>query len=167
MLASCSDEKDDFVPVYNVPEEYQPLIDAFIEEAFLRGLTITLENLIIKHDNELESAFCGTCNSNELKARFQKIIRFNPENQCWINPQQKEALVFHELGHCILGRLHINKKLPNGDAKSMMTPNDISVYSPCVYQLDGEVEDCNNVFKRDYYLDELFDATTPIPEWSK
>ena len=76
-----------------------------------------------------------------------------------------EVLIFHELGHCVLGRLHQNDYLPNGDPKSLMIQNELDQYA-CVYDLSGD-NDCNNLFKREYYLDELFDPTTPTPDWAQ
>jgi len=56
----------------------------------------------------------------------------------------KEYLVFHELGHCILGRSHSNDILENGDCKSIMQ----SGTSNC----KGNYNDEN----REMLLDELF-----------
>ncbi len=94
----------------------------------------------------------------------QKIISVNPR-YCWENNYQKEALLFHEMGHCFLGRPDNNELLPSGDPKSLMVAGDINVYSPCVYQIDPEP--CNNLPRRSYYIDELFDPNTPLPDWGE
>lgn len=164
ITATCS-EDDDIIPVYDVPEEYQSIVEKFVEEAALRGFDLTIDNLIIYDDPDMKVNLCGSCNSNELNTNIQKIVKIN-QRYCWINQEQKEGLIFHEFGHCILGRLHTSELLPNGDFKSLMAPNEFRVYSPCVYLFDNSPDVCNNVFKRDYYIDELFDATTPAPDWS-
>jgi hypothetical protein len=74
-----------------------------------------------------------------------------------------ETLVFHELG-IVYGRAHNTDTLPNGDPKSIMVPNKISLYS--VYIPIGN-QPCDNGFKRPYYLDELFNPQTAAPDWSK
>lgn len=53
----------------------------------------------------------------------------------------KEQLIFHELGHCVLGREH-NAKIVNGREQSIMNPNLLldSTYLP----------------NRDEYIKELF-----------
>ncbi len=80
----------------------------------------------------------------------------------------KEALIFHEIGHCILGRSHNNEPLPNGDPKSIMVIENQKLYWPCIYDIDGNGgPDCNNTFKRAYYVDELFDENVQIPDWAR
>jgi hypothetical protein len=105
--------------------------------------------------------YCATCNSKSFDSSIQKIISINPD-QCWLNDYAKEALIFHELGHCILGRDHDNGVLPNGDPKRMMIENNIGIYAPCVYAIGGD-HSCNFIFKRDYYISELFADETAIP----
>ena len=150
---------------YDVPEEFEPFVELFIQEAKSRGIDLEIENLIIAYDDEMDDAICGSCNSRTPDANLQKIILINA-NICWISDLQKEALLFHELGHCILGRDHEATQLPNGDPKSMMIKDNISIYSGCIYAF-GDTDECNFVFKRPYYLDELFDETTSVPDWAK
>jgi hypothetical protein len=162
-LGGCSRE-DNFKPVYNVPAEFQPIIESFIHEASARGLSLEISNLIITYDENPESVYCGKCNSNALGTDVQKIISVNSTIQCWDNSIEQETLIFHELGHCILGRLHTSEQLPNGDPKSIMIQDNVTLYAPCIYQI-GE-DPCDNTFKRDYYLNELFDESTPVPDWA-
>lgn len=164
ILLGCT-SKEEFVPLYNVPEEFQGIVEKFIKEAELRGYSYDIDNLIITYDENIDKDLCGKCNSNSQGQNEQKIISINPD-KCWVNDFQKETLIFHELGHCLLGRTHETALMPNGDPKSMMVKNDISIYSPCVYTFGNE-EDCNFTYKRNYYLDELFDENTPIPDWAK
>jgi hypothetical protein len=165
ILSGCSKDADlvDLVVVYNVPAEYQPFVDTFIYEASIRGYSIEIENLIINYDESLEAPHCAKCNSNDIEKNTQKIVSINPNISCVFTSEQREVLVFHELGHCVLGRLHDNGRLPNGDFKSLMNENDLSVYSSCVYPVDNGP--CDHRFKRSYYLDELFDKDTPVPDW--
>ena len=160
----CSNQKD-IEPVYEVPDEFQYIVETFIEQAALRGKNFQISNLIIRYDDELESNVCGRCNAvSSLDTDIQKIILINTD-KCWLNNSQKEALIFHELGHCFLGRSHDETLLPNGDPKSMMVPDDISIYSGCIYALGGD-NSCDKTYRRGYYLDELFNADTPIPDWA-
>src|SRR4051812_13444829 len=84
---------DEFVPQYQVPEKYQPLIDLFITEAAAHGVTLDVNNLILKEDT-LPSQRCGSCNSNSLKKNIQKLIIIR-EDPCWLNGAEEEALIFH------------------------------------------------------------------------
>lgn len=153
-----------FEPVYDVKGDLQTQVDAFLEEAAIRGHEFTINNLIMQYDPELALSTCGTCNSHSQSNDIQKVIKINP--YCTISHnEQIEALVFHEMGHCVLGREHLADLLPNGDPKSIMTPGNYDLYAPCVYEI-GE-ENCNFTFKRKYYVDELFDESTPVPDWAK
>ena len=162
MINGCSKEVD-FVPVYDVPAEYQPFVDAFIREALDRGHSIEIDNLIIDYNGNIEAPHCAGCNSASIEKNIQKIVSINPNLKCWFTEEDREALIFHELGHCILGRIHDNGRLPNGDLKSLMNETDLSVYSSCIYPIDNGP--CDNSFKRSYYLDELFEEETPVPDW--
>ena len=165
LLFGCSKESDkSFVPVYDVPAEFQPLISSFIQEAAQRGDTLVINNLIMKYDSSQSNKYCALCNSLSLEPNVQKIITVNPKVHCYNNAQEREALFFHELGHCILGRSHDNRLLPNGDPRSIMVENNLKLYSPCLYPIGGNCQD--NTYKRTYYLDELFNEQTPVPQWA-
>ena len=64
--------------------------------------------------------------------------------------------MFHELGHAFLSRGHDNGKLPKGGWKSLMSTGMLDYYA---------VDSLS--YKRNYYLDELFDISTPSPWWGK
>jgi hypothetical protein len=162
ILIGCSREND-FTPVLDVPGEFQPYIDSFVAAASERGHKITINNLIIAYDSSISNAYCAYSNITTSRNNVQKIIYINPHIHCWQNNRQLETLLFHEMGHCILGREHDTSLLPNGDPKSIMIPGDVSLYAPCVYPID---DSCNQLYKRDYYLDELFDPGTPVPGWA-
>lgn len=162
LVLGCSKD-DDFVPEYNVPDDLQHFIDTFVSEAASRGFTYEVENLIIEYDDSFSDQFCGQCNSVAPNSAVQKVIKINPTIDCWFSAEEREAFFFHELGHCFLRRLHDDSLLPNGDPKSLMVTSNLAVYSPCIYPVENEP--CNNTFKRLYYLDELFDESTPVPDW--
>jgi hypothetical protein len=162
LLLGCKQEED-VKTVYDVPEEFQVYIDSFIHEASIRGRSININNLIISYDPTIEAPYCGVCNSSSKDPRVQKVISINPNLQCGYDPLETENFIFHELGHCVLGRLHDGQLLPNGDPRSIMIEGKLDLYSPCIYQIDENP--CDNTFKRAYYLDELFDEATTTPDW--
>jgi hypothetical protein len=137
-------------------------VESFLSEAANRGLLLTADNLILKFDETLDEPVCGQCNSIETK-KIQKIVQVNPSQLCAVYEDELEALIFHELGHCLLGRIHESSFLPSGDPKSLMIANDVSVYAPCRYPINGD--DCDKRERRSYYVDELFNPSTPIPDW--
>lgn len=149
---------------YSVPTELQPYISSFIQEAAARGHTYTMDNLIIEYSSTLAPQFCAQSNVISAENDVQKIIYINSNVQCWQNKTQLETMLFHELGHCLLGRSHDSTLLPKGDPKSIMIRNDLTIYSVCVYAIG---DSCNKLHRRTYYLDELFDPGTPVPAWGK
>src|SRR6186713_566595 len=82
MITGCSKEVD-FVPVYDVPAEYQPFVDAFIREAMDRGHSIEINNLIIDYNGTIEAPHCASCNSASIEKNVQKIVSINPNLKCW------------------------------------------------------------------------------------
>ena len=79
---------------------------------------------------------------------------------CWreLDESGREILVFHELGHALLGRAHKNTLLGTGKKLSLMSSgggcNIQDSYELCQTEL------------RSYYLDELFFEPSEIPQWS-
>ena len=149
--------------VYDVPAEFDPVVKKFISEAKARGINITINNLIIKRDSALSFSFCGMSNTISAVNDVQKIISIAVP-YCWQNDVQLETLIFHELGHCILGRQHDNSLMPKGDPKTIMYADNIGLYSPCLYNLGNP---CDLSYRRAYYIDELFNPTTPVPDWAR
>jgi len=160
LLFGCKKDKDF---VYDVPREFEPIVQRFISEAAARGHQITINNLIIKYDLSSSTTICASSNVVTSGNDDQKIISIKSLD-CWLNDVQLETLIFHELGHCILGREHDTGLLPNGDFRSIMYPANITLYSPCVYPIGSP---CDFLYRRNYYLDELFNPATPIPDWGK
>ena len=160
LTLSCQ-KKNNFI--YNVPAEFEPHVKKFISEANARGHFISIDNLVIQYDNSPSLLICATSNTISAQNDVQKIISIKAQ-KCWQNDVQLETLIFHELGHCILGRTHDSNLLPKGDPKSIMYPDNIELYSPCVYAIDPA---CNNLYRRAYYIDELFNPSTPVPDWGK
>ncbi len=160
LCGACNKEQE---TVYSVPDELQSYVDTLVAEAALRGVKLDLsDNLIIEYGLNSEGILCGSC----VFVGEQLKIEINRERQCWSDEITKEALMLHMLGHCALRRIdHDDALLPNGDAKSLMNGEFIDQYA-CIFDLSGE-NDCNNLFKRKYYLDELFNPETAIPDWAK
>lgn len=77
-------------------------------------------------------------------------INVNVEKWSMLNEWRREAVIFHELGHCILGRAHDDVVI-NGRYKSIMNS----------YLIDGDVY----LLNRDYYQQELFQSTYHTPSY--
>ncbi len=145
VVSSCRKEK-----TQTIPDEFVSFVDGFFEEAFNRNVDLNLSdfNLEIKLEDIQDHA--GTCNTRN------SVIRIDEETWLNIDDQQKEWLIYHELGHCILERSHNNNKASNGECLSFM--NEQMSNPDCSSNL-------YSVMWRDYYLDELFNDCQELPDW--
>lgn len=152
-----------------IDTELSPFIDSFIEEGEKRGVSLSkdileahlLEEFTVSSAAETTCGF-GWDDYNFNGKDYSRIEILMNEN-CWLSRSyiEKEGLVFHELGHALLGRGHLNETLPNQSPKSIMCSIN-------------ESDDCLGVFGiyydnemvRNYYLDELFNAATPVPDFA-
>ncbi|GAB4424387.1 MAG: hypothetical protein OHK0039_41560 [Bacteroidia bacterium] len=153
---SC--RKEEVPPqVYEVPDLVEEYVVRFEQEAASRGLDLTIDNLRVSFASDLQggdaAGLCTFANQDNPTPHVQlDTTSFNWRN----NLNHREILVFHELGHCILNRLHRDDDLPNSNIASIMRSTGEQVYGGSL-----------NAFKRDYYLDELFDTGTPVPTWAR
>lgn len=160
LFAACSPDEVTKI-TYEVPAAVDSFIEEFEQEALARGRDINIENLVVKFGKNLESTSgvdaAGLCRT--AVGATPEITLDSTSNNWTNNAESREALVFHELGHCILGYLgataHRNDLLPNGNVKSIMHEGGGTIYGNTF-----------NYFKREYYMDELFDPNVPAPDWA-
>lgn len=136
---SCGSDDD-------VPADVQIYIDRFEEEANKRDLSFSteLEETKILLVEIISGGILGQCVREEENPNQVHLDRtyWEDENTSELN---KEFLVFHELGHCILNRDHINNPDSDGVCESIM--------------YNGNSSACNLVYteaNREEMIDELF-----------
>ena len=113
-------------------------------------LDIVVQDSLLWQGNEI-------CGFGSVQANDNPQIMIAYNEGCWdITEFDKEIVVFHELGHAILARGHRDDVLPDGTRASIM-------YSGNIRSLYSEVRQN----RRQYYVDELFDRNTPVPEWAQ
>ena len=129
--------------VLTIDPELQPYFDTFLEEGSQRGRNIQIENYLITASIEEISrqSVAGQCTQSE-----GTISQVLIDQQYWrgYTPLQRESLVFHELGHCILKRSHLDDKDLEGNCVSIMESGG----GTCALLYNDE--------NRSLYLDELF-----------
>lgn len=118
-------------------------IERFVHEASIRDIDIDLKELSIEVfiDDIEEQGVFGFCNHNGDQPGY---IVLDKSNWDVLADVDKEFLLFHELGHCILGRQHTNTRNTDGTCVSMMH----STEDACI--------NTYNSLTRTSYLDELF-----------
>lgn len=154
ILSSCGNPKE-----YNVNSSFVDYLQRFEAEGAKRGHTFDPQStgLIIEFGN-LKDNTAGL-------THYEKPIRIEIDKTYWNDISSsagadlmKEDLLFHELGHGLLGRDHLNTTLENGDWKSIMCGGT---------KVNNRSWNINyRGIRRQYYIDELFKESTPAPEFS-
>ncbi len=121
-----------------------PYFQRFEEEAAFRGLTIDLANGAIEGIiREIpQDHVAGSCNYNSQRT---DLVTIDKEFWDYSSDLNREAVVFHELGHCKLIRDHRE----GGDASGN-----------CISLMASGTENCRQLYTqafRNDLLDELFD----------
>lgn len=151
---SCKDLNE-----YRVGEPFVEYLHRFELEAAKRDKKFDFQTtgLIIEFA-DLKDNQAGLCH-------YEKPIRIEVDREYWNKVSEKsgadlmkEDLIFHELGHGILNRKHLNTTLPNDDWKSIMCGGDQVKDRSWNINYRGE--------RRDYYVDELFKESTPEPSFA-
>lgn len=154
LLLSCTQEP---LPV-EVARDFQPYVDQFVNEALQRGLEVDFSDtgLIIEFGSVPPDAAAVCKGRGDANSGSHHIVI---KKSFWNNstPLQQERLIFHELGHCELNRGHRNDTLPNGEWSSIMRGSPLPENIPVYTNFTGT--------RRQYYIDELFDESTPQPAW--
>jgi hypothetical protein len=158
--------------VFQVDEGLERIVDRFYEEAEQRGVPLQKNNLIVEFSETLDEDKCGLCTRPKRKKEIQRRVQISQTKICWdrLSTLNRETLLFHELGHCLLNRDHDDALFPSDAPKSIMTTVLDGPYQACVYVFVGSdnVEKCNLTVRRDYYLDELFGTNGGfVPDWGK
>lgn len=130
----------------------RPMADSFLREASSRGveLSIDAEDLIFQFGS-LEGKRGGSCKPNTTP----KTIIIDSLKWKFIDEVEKEALVFHEMAHCLLMRSHNDAVFEFGECRSLLREHVSSCHL-----------NWSNAQWRNYYLDELFAGEeTEAPRW--
>jgi len=127
-----------------VDSQLQVFFEEFSTEAQIRGLEIDLTEMDVSgfFDNIEDQLTMGQCKQYDDDSK-EVVIDADHWNK--LSSTEKEYLVFHELGHCVLGREHLNTKDDRGNCVSIMQSGE------------GGCRDNYSTNKRTDYLDELFD----------
>lgn len=161
LFLSCNKE---LVSDNNIDEGLRPYIESFIEEAKQRGVELNIEELTAAMVDQIsigsDQNYCGY-GWFFYQGTLRKRIEIKNSDNCWQSRTEieRENLVYHELGHALLGRPHFDDTFSNGSPKSIMCasdgPNGCNNFS--TYH--------DNELFRSYYLDELFDRSTGDPDF--
>ena len=142
--------------VYDVDPEFEPYVQEFIEEAAKRGRTVDFSDtgLTVKFSDLGLPTANGRC--------FFANHRIEIDKNDWtsFSPSFRTYLMFHELGHCELRRGHTNGKFNIDESWQSIMKGDPFT------GIEGRIPVPFFGFRRDYYIDELFNPNIPVPDWA-
>lgn len=143
-LATVEEEPQPTDRYANVDARLWPYFESFEAAAASAGISIDLNQHKIMGAIEQidEDNVAGTC--SYAHRRSDKEIVLDSEFWKSASPLYKEYIVFHELGHCVLGRNHLEACRTNGTWASLMRSGL------------GSCRDNYNLNTRQYYHEELF-----------
>lgn len=144
---------------YRVDTSFVDYLQRFENEASKRGKNFDFQSngLIIEFANLKENTAGLTHYENPIRIEIDETY-WKAITKTSGADLMKEDLIFHELGHGLLDRNHLNSTLKNGDWKSIMCGGT---------KVNGRSWNVNyKGMRREYYIDELFDESTPEPKFS-
>lgn len=152
-VSACKDLNE-----YRVDSAFTIYLQRFESEASARQRTYDVQStgLIIE--------FANLDNGNAGLTHYEDPIRIEIDKTYWdaISLKagadfMKEDLIFHELGHGLLRRSHLNSTLENDEWKSIMCGGT---------KVNNRSWNINyRGLRRSYYIDELFDESTKAPDF--
>ena len=144
MLINCQHEN---VQIY--PADFEYYVDEFFHQAVLHGREMHPANFDFSIEfGDIDDQNAAVCNT------LNKRITVDEEYWKTLDTLQQEALIFHELGHCLLRRPHNNAISANICNSFMFGHQDIQ----CSHNYYSQLW-------REYYLDELFHSINIFPDW--
>ena len=139
-MISCAESK---LGALVIDPEFEPYVTRFISLSQKTNRPMNSANVGIQFDDNMDSQTLGICSYGSME------IRINSKLWKKLSPSSKEMLIFHELGHCILKRDHIEKSVRSSDAGdtiqiSIMASRD---FRSIIYERNYEI-----------YISELFNG---------
>jgi hypothetical protein len=81
--------------------DFEPQVASFIQNGESRGVVVDMSGLIMRFTDMFEGTpVLGVCVPNEV------VVLISQSFWNKADPAEREFLIWHELGHCILGREH-------------------------------------------------------------
>lgn len=138
IFLACTKENEIYIDV-----ELQPYFDSFKSEAALRGQEIDyLKEGLDGYLRSLSSdGLKGQClHASDVNSSVVIDLDFWSQSSHY----SREFIVYHELGHCILDRRHLD---------------EVDEHGNCISIMNSGSQECRNFYNvdtRELFLDELF-----------
>ncbi len=152
-ILSCHKSNDP--SLMDIQPVFKPFWDKFLQEGQKRGISFSTDQqaISIRIVGGLRKlGYTGQANYETRTIIIDSI---------WLSStdEEKQLLLFHELGHLMLNRSHVFRYLANGEVESLMwtTENNLDKCSWPIFR---------GSLRQTYYLDELFKPQITQPNWA-
>jgi hypothetical protein len=140
-LAIVSTACGGHTPALNIESKYQPYVNAFESRSLMVGSNVKVTDLTIESVPSISEPYTvAKCLKSKNNSEPPRII---VSQEYWVgfDVQRREETLFHEMGHCVLGREH------RPDQNNLM---NLSIMNPHGFSGSGYVANY------DQYMHELF-----------
>ena len=100
---ACGQKESPRVAVFQVDSDFLPYVSAFERAANEQGKPIRVNDLIVSFGPTPNLNETGVC---EISSDESPRITINQNIWSFLSPMDRQQVMFHELGHCVLRRLH-------------------------------------------------------------
>lgn len=139
-LVGCGDNSQ-----ATIDPAFEPYVARFVLEGTAEGKEVDISKLSVNFSDETRSVAggieFGSCTGHSIKI----VRKFWQET----SEANREALLYHELGHCVLRRQHLG-----GTEESLGIPKSVMVSDSAIVAAYWRTN-------RDYYIHELFNERKP------
>ncbi len=143
--SACAPIEKDHDPLLQVDAPFQTLVSAFEQVSAAEGTPVVINDLIVGFGPTQSMNETGVC---EYADNETPRIIINERIWNTLNDYDRQEVMFHELGHCVLKRIH-----QNGEMMAYNNTVRIAASVMYPYRIAGSVYRDNIV----HYHDELFD----------
>jgi hypothetical protein len=126
IIVSCTTTSHNTVvvnkePYHYVDSAFKKQLELFEMLAATHGITVNDSNLSITFGlvRNIKSEIVGTCDLDDVGVM---VIKIHDESYKGMDKYEREELIFHELGHCMLARAHCSTKDSKNLPISLMYP---------------------------------------------
>jgi hypothetical protein len=155
IVSSCknnyTEEQDEHIN--NFPVEVREIVREFLKEGKDRGHKLNIKK--IHHIYLVDKITRAKYLEAGCYDHHDHSIYIDTTNFEWSALSGKEMLLYHELGHGLLHKKHDNILFKDG-------LNPASIMNCCTLPYWNE----QTIYKRSYYIDQIFNENTLPPQWA-
>lgn len=151
LIASCGKPKEaEIIGGAVTVEDFEVYEDEFYDRMTTAGIAIPTQELFFEVRKDMSGTILGSCSSrfNHSTLVFDRVVQINYYYWIRLPIADREELIFHELGHCVLNRAHNDTLDGSGVPVSIMNSTHL-----------GQAK---YLAQYSSYIQELFNVSAPL-----